>query len=1212
MATTLSVLLKMTDQVSDKFREISQSGQSAVDALKGIEDTANGAFDSVNSGTREAASAMQEATGAASGLNNELAAMNGSTADAGDVTADYADAAADAAEAMDDSADATKEAAESVEEYSEETEQSTKKTEEWKDKSVDAANAVATVIAAAGIAKLVQEITDAFAECTEAARQFETSSAMLTTIAGKENIAGLKTEIAALSKESGAAQKDLAGVAYNAISAGTAVEDSVEMAHQASMLAAAGFTDEDSALRVLTTAINSYGDAAGTAAEISDSLIMVQNLGVTTVADLAQQMGKSISTAAAYNVSLGNLESAYISTTKAGIATAESTTYISGMIAELGKEGTDVAKTLTDQTGKSFGQLMNDGNSLADVLGILYEEAGRDTEAFANMWGSQTAAKAALAIVNQGLGEFNKNLETVQTSVGATQQAFDIMADTGAIVDKKLNNAAENLKIAIGDDLLPVVNDAKEKGTEVLNALTEYVEENPEVVAAVASITGAVTVFTSVLVGFIGVTKLAALAVEAFSAASIGLTGGIGLAVAAIAGLVAGAVLLHDTLKANMEQEEDYTYSTRVAAEKIEELTQKYDAAVEKYGATSEEALRLKNQIDDLSASYEANKQTVDQVISSSEALRGEIEQSINSYKEEQEAIARSNEKSLLMAQRLKDLAQYGHGTNAEYAEMQLLIDQLNAEYEDYNETLSRVMSTAGNSTKQVLDLAQAEADRRTQQSKMEAYVDNLVLQNEAIEKQKELEQDLKLAQDELNQAAEDYDHMFNLINADGTNMFAGLSMYFSEEQANLELAQEKYDAINEELQAQNQAVQDVTTAVNEQRSAFEEVGQAAQSASEVEISSQEQAANAVDQVAEALQEQAEELAAAYQKAHEEIRSAINGTFGLFDEVKTESETTTDKMIEGLQSQGKYLDDYKNNIETVKNAGLSDALVTALADGSKESAENLQVIVDKLSELGEGSQEAKDLINTLNEEFAKVVESKQILEDTLVQMNDTLKQKTDELVETMTTAVDNMDLSEEAATNAKATLEAYAQNIATEGQSAVTAAQEVAAQVAEALSKAKQDLEELKSVANEANNVSSGIKQKTDSKGRAYEAAGTTYSPDTFIAGEAGAELITNRLGSEVFPASETAKIIRAVKEYDDVPEMPTEVRESTTTEQIQTITTRSTKDVNLNINGQGLSMGGGVSMDAVETFLSENIRPVLLNLLTQEAMEEGDVAYEY
>jgi DNA repair exonuclease SbcCD ATPase subunit len=314
-------------------------------------------------------------------------------------------------------------------------------------------------------------------------------------------------------------------------------------------------------------------------------------------------------------------------------------------------------------------------------------------------------------------------------------------------------------------------------------------------------------------------------------------------------------------------------------------------------------------------------------------------------------------------------------------------------------------------------------------------------------------------------------------------------------------------------------------------------------------------------------------------------------------------------MIEGLQSQEKYLDDYKNNIETVKNAGLSDALVTALADGSKESADNLQVIVDKLAELGEGSQEAKDLITTLNEEFAKVVESKQTLEDTLVQMNGTLKQQTEELVNTMQTAVDDMNLSDDAAASAKATLEAYAENIRTSGGDAVSAAQEIASQVSQALSQAKADMAELKSIASEASN----IKVNPNNPNQMTKAQGDTFTPDTFIAGEAGAELITNHLGSEVFPASETAKIIRAVREFDnDVPEMPSEVRESTTTEQIQTITTRSTKDVNLNINGQGMNMQGGLSMDAVESFLSENIRPVLLNILSQEAMEEGDMSYEY
>jgi len=68
---------------------------------------------------------------------------------------------------------------------------------------------------------------------------------------------------------------------------------------------------------------------------------------------------------------MDNLSAAYAEMTKNGIATAESTTYIKSMLNELGSSGSEVSKVLTEQTGQSFAQLMQDGYSLGDVLQVL-------------------------------------------------------------------------------------------------------------------------------------------------------------------------------------------------------------------------------------------------------------------------------------------------------------------------------------------------------------------------------------------------------------------------------------------------------------------------------------------------------------------------------------------------------------------------------------------------------------------------------------------------------------------------------------------------------------------------------------------------------------------------------------------------------------------------------------------------------------------------
>lgn len=286
--------------------------------------------------------------------------------------------------------------------------------------------------------------------------ELETSLAKLETIADTDavSIGQFSDELKVLSSQTGQSASDLANVAYNAISAGTATEDAMEMVETATKLAVGGFTNADSALSVLTTSINAYGEAVGTAEEIADSLVMVQNLGVTTVGDLASSMGKAIATGSAYNISLGNIESAYVSLTKGGIATAEATTYMSSMFSELGDSGSKAAGILMDETGKSFSDLMNEGYTLADVLGILYEASGEDATALMNMWGSAEAGKAANAILNQGLDEFNANLETITGTAGATENAYSIMADTVESQISRLSESLKNIGSTVYEDVL--------------------------------------------------------------------------------------------------------------------------------------------------------------------------------------------------------------------------------------------------------------------------------------------------------------------------------------------------------------------------------------------------------------------------------------------------------------------------------------------------------------------------------------------------------------------------------------------------------------------------------------------------------------------------------------------------------------------------------------------------------------------------------------
>ena len=290
------------------------------------------------------------------------------------------------------------------------------------------------------------------------ATDFGSSMAKVSTIADTTQvpIGDLKESILELSDDTGVAASDIAESAYQAISAGQSTGEAVNFVTNSTKLAKGGFTDAATSVDTLTTILNAYGDKAGDVTSVSDKLIMTQNLGKTTVDQLGASMGKIIPTANMYGVSLDNITSAYVTTTKNGIATAESTTYLNSMLNELGKAGTDVSDMLKEKTGKSFQELMESGMSLTDVLNIIQEACTESGKSIGDVFSSQEAAKGAATLV-QHADDFNSAMQAMANSAGATNEAFNKIDSSSAENFAKALNRLKNAGIQFGEAVVPVV-----------------------------------------------------------------------------------------------------------------------------------------------------------------------------------------------------------------------------------------------------------------------------------------------------------------------------------------------------------------------------------------------------------------------------------------------------------------------------------------------------------------------------------------------------------------------------------------------------------------------------------------------------------------------------------------------------------------------------------------------------------------------------------
>lgn len=329
------------------------------------------------------------------------------------------------------------------------------------------------VVAAAGIGKMLQS---AFTGGTA----FESAMAKVGTIAdtAKVPLESLSSQVLQVSGDMHIGANEIAEAAYQAISAGQDTGNAVAFAGQASMLATAGFTSTTSAVDILTTALNAYGKGADEAGHVSDVLLTTQNLGKTSVDELAGSMGRVIPLAAAYNVSLENLSSGLAIMTANGIATAEASTYTKSMLNELGDTGSTVGKILKQQTGKSFAELNADGKSLGDVLQVLYDSVGGDATKFAGLWSSVEAGTGALSLASSGADKFNGVLQQMQVDSGLTQTAYDTMTDTMAYKLDGVKTNAQNLGTALFDAVSGRLGEGVALAGGYLQTLSESVQQN--------------------------------------------------------------------------------------------------------------------------------------------------------------------------------------------------------------------------------------------------------------------------------------------------------------------------------------------------------------------------------------------------------------------------------------------------------------------------------------------------------------------------------------------------------------------------------------------------------------------------------------------------------------------------------------------------------------------------------------------------------------
>lgn len=947
------------------------------------------------------------------------------------------------------------------------------------DKAGQAFNQVHEAIVAAGIAVALKEIYEYFASCAQASMDFESAitGVAKTTDLTDEELAAMSDSIKALSTEIPATTEEIAAVAEAAGQLGIQKDALLDFTEIMTMLGTATNMTADEAATALARFANITGMATDNYGRLGSVIVDLGNNFATTESEIVA-MGTRLASAG----KLAGLTEPEIMALAAAMSSV-------GIEAEAG--GTAMTQTL-NAIEKAVAK---GGDDLAEFARI----AGMSSEEFSSAW--KNDAMSALTSFIGGLGKLDEQGEStvlVLEDLGLTGirqsnmlKALGLAADqmTGAVntantawqqntaltneANKRyataqsrltmMQNAYNNLKVAIGDAYTPALSEAYGVGTKVLNEITKFVQANPGVVAAITGLSTALGAAAVAAAAFALKAKIAAAAAAFLTTVTPGVN--VIMGVAAAVGVVTAGIIALASSAAND------------AVPSVKELT--------------EAARGMREAMDEAKATY-------DDTVTSTMAAAGVADTYIGKLEEMEAAGLNTDEQHrqyhntlALLCQVVPELADYidletdtiNGGTEAlranteawkQNAMQQAYQDQLTELYSQYSAVLIEAEENSIGLTKAQYSLEAAQQKLSDTYAQMDALWADAQKQADAYYDQYGYYTDATAF------LSQEYYDLQNSIYDTNNEIWAAEKSIKNYNKA----MEEDADAVSDaeaEIALAEEAVKNLTASMNEGTGASEEAA--------AQISEFQAAISGVQEKINALVE-------SYNEAYSAAYESISGQYQLWDEAAKVVATSAGSINSALESQITYWQDYNANLQSLTDRstdieGLSD-MIASFADGSSDSVnaiagmagatdEQLATMVANWKTLQQEQQNAAGSVADLKTDFTATM---------------------DELQTALAEDIEAMDLGDEAKASAQATIQGFIDGAVGMLPQVTAAYNRVAAAARAALS-------------------ASGTGTAGSIPG--YAVGTQSAAPGFALVGENGPELVYFNGGEQVMTAEETA-----------------------------------------------------------------------------------------
>ncbi len=465
--------------------------------------------------------------------------------------------------------------AKSIDEYGNEVKDAGKDSQEFGNASKDAINQLAGALAAAGVAKSVEEIAAALMECVEAFGEFESQMSTVEAISGATG--AQMGELTEKAKQMGSSTSFTATEAGQALEymamAGWKTNDMLNGLEGVMNLAAASGEALGTTSDIITDALTAFGLSAADAAHFADVLAAASSNSNTNVGMMGETFKHAAPVAGALGYSIEDTALAIGLMANAGIKGSDAGTALRGTLTNLTKPSKENAEYM-EKLGISLTDTSGNVRSLSDLMDILRERFSELSKAEKAEYAAGIAGKEAmsglLAIVNASEADYQKLAHAIDTCNGSAQRMAETKLDNYAGQVTLLKSALDGLKLEIGGQLAPVLTDLAQGATTVAGGLTKLLEVCPVIVPI---LTGLVTAAGALAAAFAGMAVIKTITpmVTAFNAALA--ANPMGLVAVAVVGVVTALGTLAAKMKETDEQTKTFTDSLKSSKDAYEELS---------------------------------------------------------------------------------------------------------------------------------------------------------------------------------------------------------------------------------------------------------------------------------------------------------------------------------------------------------------------------------------------------------------------------------------------------------------------------------------------------------------------------------------------------------------------------------------------------------------------------------------------------------------